>query len=157
MEDLQYKSKSGMFNTRVVGVCVKDGKVLISKLKGDMFWTFVGGKPNFGEYTDDAAIREFEEEIGVKLQIERLAAVVENFFEFQENNWHQYIFPYILKDENNALELFEGERAIKDNAKGVYKWIDIENLENEKIAPACFAQILANPQDGIQHIINKEI
>lgn len=156
MEDLQYKSQSGMFNCRVVGVCVKDGKVFISKLKGDKFWTFVGGKPNFCESTADAVIREFEEEVGVKLQIDRLAAVIENFFEFQEKNWHQYIFFYILKDEENALEIFEGERVIKDNAKGIYKWVDIADLENESIAPECLVEILKNPQEGIQHFINKE-
>lgn len=157
MEDLQYKSPSGIFNCRAVGVCVKDGKVFISKLKDDKFWTFVGGKPNFGESTADAVLREFEEEIGVKLQIGRLAAVIENFFEFQENNWHQYIFLYILKDEENALEIFEGERAIKDNAKGIYKWVDIADLKNESIKPDCLAQIFANPHKGVQYFINKEI
>lgn len=157
MEDLQYKSDSGVFNTRAVGVCVKSGKVFVSKLKGDKFWTFVGGKPNFGESTDDAVLREFEEEIGVKLKIDRLAAVIENFFEFQEKDWHQYIFFYILKDEENALEIFDGERDIKDNAKGIYKWVDITDLKNEKIAPACLVEILTNTQEGVQHFINKEI
>lgn len=157
MEDLQYKSDSGVFNTRAVGVCVKSGKVFVSKLKGDKFWTFVGGKANFLESTDDAVVREFEEEIGVKLKIDRLAAVIENFFEFQDKNWHQYIFFYILKDEENALEIFEGERAIKDNSKGIYKWVDIADLKNESIKPECLAEILAKPQGCIQHIINKEI
>ncbi len=157
MEDLQYKSQSGMFNTRVVGICVKENKVFISKLKGDKFWTFVGGKPNFGESTADAVLREFEEEVGAKLSIDRIAAVIENFFEFQENNWHQYIFFYILKDEENVLEIFEGERAIKDNAKGIYKWVDIADLKNESIKPDCLVKILTNPQESTQHIINKEI
>lgn len=156
MEDLQYKSQSGMFNVRVVGVCVKENKVFISKLKGDEFWTFVGGKAHFGESTADAVLREFEEEVGAKLSIDRLAAVIENFFEFQAKKWHQYIFCYILKDEENALEIFEGERAIKDNPRGVYKWVDVEVLKNEKIAPACLAEILGNSDKGIQHIIGKE-
>lgn len=114
MEDLQFNFGDNLFNCRVVGVCIKENKLFLSKLKDDKYWTFVGGKPQFGESTADAVIREYEEEVGVKLQIDRLAAVIENFFTLQGKNWHQYIFFYLLKDKENALEFFEGERAIRD-------------------------------------------
>lgn len=156
MEDLQFNFGDNLFNCRVVGVCIKENKLFLSKLKYDKYWTFVGGKPQFGESTADAVIREYEEEVGVKLQLDRLAAVIENFFTLQGKNWHQYIFFYLLKDKENALEFFEGERAIADNRNGIYKWVDIADLKNESIKPDCFVGILEDLDKGIQHIVSRD-
>src|SRR5665647_2389489 len=106
-KDIQYKTDDGYFNCRVVGVCVKNNKVFLSKLKTDEYWTFIGGKSEFGEATDEAIIREYKEETGAALQINRLLAVIENFFEMDNSNWHQLIFFYLLNDDNNELEYFD--------------------------------------------------
>ena len=65
MEDLQFNFGDNQFNSRYVGVCIKENKLCLSKLKDDKYWTLVGGKPQFGESTADADIRQYEEEVGV--------------------------------------------------------------------------------------------
>lgn len=156
MKDIQFAAGGGMFNCRVVGICIKENKIFLSKMAADDYWTFIGGKAMFGESSDEAIIREYREEVGADLQIDRLMAVIENFFELDGKNWHQYIFFYLLKDKNNVLELFDGERQIADEDRAVYKWFDLSELDGINIKPDCAAEILKKLPKHTEHYINRD-
>lgn len=156
MRDIQFQEGRNRFNCRVNGICIKDNKIFLSKLKADKYWTFVGGKVEFGEATDNAILREYKEEVGVDLQIDKLLALIENFFELRGDSWHQYIFFYQLRDDNNALEFFEGEREIEDNKDAIYRWFDLSEIPNVPIKPDCSREIINNIAPNIQHHINRE-
>lgn len=156
MRDIQIVDNGTVFNFRVSGAVIKDNKILLNRLKNDNFWTFVGGKVAFGENSEKAIIREYFEETGANVVVERLAACVENFFVFNSKQWHEILFFYVLKDNNEELEIFEGERGIKDNSNGIYKWFDLIELDNVKIQPECSQQIIYNLNyHSVQHIINE--
>lgn len=157
MGDIQFKTDDGMFNCRVVGIYIKDNKILLSKLKQDTYWTVVGGKVAFGESSDTAILREYQEEVGCTLQIDHLAAVIENLFEMAGHSWHQYIFFYQLRDDDNVLEFFEGDKPIADNKEGIYRWFDISELENVPMKPDCLLDVIKNISPQTQHYINREI
>lgn len=157
MQDIQFKTDSGMFNSRVVGVCIKENRIFLSKLKSDDYWTFIGGKVQLGESSDEAILREYREETGAELQVEHLLAVIENFFELDEQPWHQYMFFYLLRDENNALKAFDGERAVNDNSEAVYKWFELSELQNINIKPACTKEILQKLSANTRHYINRDV
>lgn len=110
----------------------------------------------FSESTDTAILREYREEVGADLQIDKLIAVIENFFDLDGCSWHQYIFFYQLRDDNNVLELFNGERQIADEKNAVYKWFDLSALANIQIKPDCSKEILKCIPQNIQHYINRE-
>ncbi|MBQ2729426.1 MAG: NUDIX domain-containing protein [Clostridia bacterium] len=156
MKDIQLNDGNKRFNCRVNGICIKDNKIFLSKLKSDDYWTFVGGKVAFGESTDSAILREYEEEVGVRLQIDKMIALIENFFDLKGYSWHQYIFFYLLRDDNNALEFFEGEREIEDNKDAIYRWFDLTEISDVPIKPNCSREILRNISSKIQHYINRE-
>ena len=156
MRDIQVIDNESAFNYRVSGVVIKDNKILLNRLKNDDFWTFVGGKVAFGENSEKAIVRENFEETGANIKVERLAACVENFFIFNSKRWHEILFFYVLKDDNEELDIFEGEREIKDNSDGIYKWFDFSELDKIKIQPECSQQIIKNLNfQNIQHIINE--
>lgn len=156
MEDIQFKAGEGMFNCRVVGVCIKENKIFLSKLKDDKYWTFVGGKVAFGESTDTAVIREYQEEVGVTLQVDHLAAVIENFFEMNKQVWHQYIFFYLLRDNNEVLNFFDGNREIADHKEAIYQWFNLSELQNMSIKPNCAFKILEDLSHNTQHFIDRD-
>lgn len=156
MHDIQFTTDSGMFNCRVVGVCVKENRFFLSKLKSDDYWTFIGGKPQFGESSDTAILREYCEETGAQLQTDHLLAVIENFFVIGDKPWHQYIFFYMLRDDNDVLKFFDGERAVNDNCEAVYKWFELSELENINIKPDCSNDILQNLSANTRHYINRD-
>lgn len=156
MQDIQFATEDVVFNCRVNGICIKDNKIFLSKLKDDVYWTFVGGKVELGESTDSAILREYKEEVGANLQIDKMIALIENFFEMKGESWHQYIFFYQLRDDNNELKFFYGERQIIDNQEAVYKWVDLSDLDKVQIKPDCSRQIIKNISENIQHHINRE-
>ena len=63
--------KEFIFNVRVYGLFVRDGKVLLSdeRLKGFEFTKFPGGGLEFGEGTAECIIREMMEETGMVFNI----------------------------------------------------------------------------------------
>lgn len=157
MRDIQIKENEYAFNCRIVGACIKDNKILLGRLKSDDYWTYIGGKLAFGESTEEAIVREYREETLANVQADHLVAVIENFFTLYQKKWHQFIYFYQLRDDNNELELFEGEREMQDNEKGVYKWFDISELDKIVVKPHCSLEALKNlSSPNIMHIVNRD-
>ncbi len=74
------------FRLRACGLIVRDNEVLMMGNDVDPYRYSVGGGVLVGESTYDAAIREVWEETGVKLPVERLAIIHENYFFSQHND-----------------------------------------------------------------------
>ncbi|KAA0000265.1 MAG: NUDIX hydrolase [Thermoplasmata archaeon] len=62
----------------VDGILIKDGKILLIKRKNEPFkgkWALPGGFVEYGEKVEDAVLREFKEEVGIKAKIKKLVGV----------------------------------------------------------------------------------
>ena len=155
--DIQFKNDRQIFNCRSVGICIKQNKILLSKAKGDDYWTFLGGKPLFNETTENAVIREYQEETGFTLQVNRLLSVTENFFEMNGSQWHEFIFFYLLEDKNDFIKVSEIGQPILDNKNAVYQWFDIDDFMNMDIRPSCAKNIVETMPEQVIHIVNTGI
>ena len=111
----------------VCGIIYKDDKILLCRKKVDKplggYWEFPGGKVEFGESNEETLSRELMEELGMKV-------VVKSFF---KSNIHFY--------ENISIELIayncqflESNYQLVDH--DAYEWLDINDLNNYKLAPA---------------------
>ena len=80
MADILFKTDDYVFSYRVGGLLIHNGKVLMQKLVGEDGYAFIGGHVAFGETTAETIVREFKEEIGADIKVERLFMVNENFF-----------------------------------------------------------------------------
>ena len=78
-----------------------NGKVLMQKAVDDDGYAFIGGHVAFGETTAETIVREFKEEIGADIKVERLFMVNENFFPWGTRPCQQINLYYLvsLKDE----------------------------------------------------------
>ena len=72
--------EGGLVNLRVGAIILKDGKLLMARERRDPYLYSVGGRIQFGETAEEAVVREVEEETGVRLEIDRLGFVHENYF-----------------------------------------------------------------------------
>lgn len=154
--NLHFTSDSTVFNCRVMGVCIKNNKLLLCRKAGYDYWIFPGGRALLGESTEEAILREYREETCANLKIGHLSAIAENFFTLDGKTCHQFLFFYVLKDENGGLELFEGERPVADNEHEVFRWFDISELDSIEIQPHCCREMLQNIGTGkLIHMVNK--
>ncbi len=71
----------GKVRMRVCGICIEDGKILLIKHLGlstaGFFWAPPGGGIQYGTTAEENLIREFKEETGLNIKINRFLFVYE--------------------------------------------------------------------------------
>lgn len=154
--DAVFKTEAGMFNYRVAGVVMQNGCVLLHKNVDDRQWALPGGRVSIMEQSNIALKREFKEELGVDVKVDRFLWSTENFFNYRGKDFHEIGFYYFvtLKEtyewREEAFYGLEGERLI-------YKWIPLAELKSIDIQPEFLKEsIKALPSNDTQHIVIKD-
>jgi 8-oxo-dGTP pyrophosphatase MutT (NUDIX family) len=120
----------------VLGIAVRNGKILVAEgfdeKKKQYFYRALGGGIEFGERSNEALKREFLEELGIEVEIDKYLGISENIFEFNGRKAHELVLMYKIniKDED-----YRENYTVNDD-KGQFKgsWIDIEEcIRGEKI------------------------
>ena len=161
MEDLKFKlDDKNEFSIRVIGIALKGDKVLLHGINGKNEkneWRFPGGSVKTFESSEQAIKREFLEELGENINIERVYGIVEDFFMFKNSiKVHQLAIYYLVKfnDDSKYLNLDEFE-GIEDGKNMKFKWIDINS--NEFVKPKLIFDELKKNNKTIQHYILNEL
>lgn len=131
--DLTVKLKQGVLNCRVAAVIVKDGYMLLHKNIKDSYWTLPGGRIKLHENSANAIVREMEEELNVTLRCKRLLWVSENFFNLNEEQFHEFGFYYEM--DSQALRVVTTTFSALDNEDFIYKWVKIDKLNTLSVYP----------------------
>jgi len=150
------------FNYRVVGVAVHQNSVLLHQEEGEAFWTFPGGRPEFGEPSEQTLKREMKEEIGIEVEVVRLLWFVEHFFTYSEKHYHE-IALYFLMQLPAACEYlrrigpFPGRE--EDGSKLVFQWFpqEREALSSLPLLPSFLQEAVLKLPDGIEHIVHRNV
>ncbi|MDQ0351898.1 8-oxo-dGTP pyrophosphatase MutT (NUDIX family) [Alkalibacillus filiformis] len=106
------------------------------------------------EEASKAVGREFKEEIGVDVQVEKLLCSAENFFTYRESSYHEIGFYFkvqgIDKEELPQQELFFGHEG---NKVLIYKWIPLDQLNDYTIEPSFLKEELKDLNSSSKHIV----
>lgn len=157
-KDLCVKLDEGILNIRVGAIIIKDNKFLmVENDKFDHMYS-VGGRLKFGETTEEAVIREVFEETGVKMEIERLGFIHENFFlgdsvVKQGNIVHEISFFYYMKVPENFEPMCKS--FTEDGDKEHLVWIDVDHPK--KYYPEFFKTELFNQVKETKHFITRDV
>ena len=156
--DLCVKMEDGILNIRVGAIIMKNDKFLM--VENDRFdhMYSVGGRIKFGETAEEAVVREVFEETGVRMEIDRLGFVHENFFPGdslakQGNIVHEISFFYYMR----VPEDFEPvcDSFTEDGDKERLVWIKADHPK--KYYPEFFKTELAAPSKEIKHFVTKNV
>lgn len=117
MEEKIIEKFGNKLRVRACGILIEKGKILLVKHKSigkdGMLWAPPGGGMQFGESAEKTVQREFEEETGLKIKVER------------------YLFTHeFLKPPLHAIELFFEVSRIKGD---LHRGYDPEMHKNEQI------------------------
>lgn len=126
--------KTIKFNYRVALLAIHNNKILLQKDERDDYYSLIGGRVHLLEDSNQAIIREVKEETGIELNINdiKLVKVVENFFKYDNINFHELLFVYKV----DSVELYKKDNfktLDKDNV--INKWYNIQNISNMDIRP----------------------
>ena len=70
----------GVINIRVGAIILKNGRFLMVKSAESDYYYSVGGRIKLGETAEEAVVRETLEETGVRMEIDHLGFIHENYF-----------------------------------------------------------------------------
>lgn len=156
--DIRYIKDNYYLNVRVAALIIKNGKVLCSKRPNRNYYNIPGGGIAYGEFSNDTAIREIKEEIGLDIKVLYPLGVIESKFNKIKNGeqkiWQEYYFIQRCEitsrvDTNKVLENQEGEDM-------KYYWLEIDKIDEYEILPKPIKNVIKNNLQVV-HILNKEI
>ena len=137
-KDMCVACNDGIINIRAGAIIIKDGKLLMVGNDRDYLYS-VGGRLKFGETAEEAVVREVFEETGVKMEIDRLGFVHENyFFGDAPSNMNKLIYEisffFYMKVPENFAPISENFK--EDN--GIERLVWVSPDDNMKIYPEFF-------------------
>ena len=159
---IHIKLKEGSFWSRAAGVMMDNKRrVMLCRLDDEDVWVLPGGTIRCYETSKETIMREFLEETGLEIEVQRLLGVIENFFVFKDKKCHDIGFYYLVspKEANHFCdqEVFIGqeERHTQDRSwKLIFKWFDSFNLENINLKPSILKKLLKELPDDPVHFIH---
>jgi len=156
-QDLCVACDHGILNVRVGAIIQKNGKILmVGNERADYLYS-VGGRIKFGETAEEAIIREVLEETGVRMEIDRLGFVHENFFYGDSpSNFGKLIYEisffFYMKTPIDFVPM--GDSFTEDHQKEHLEWISLR--DDIKIYPSFFKTELENPTNTVKHFVTDE-
>lgn len=145
------------FQMRIAGLGFRNGHVLVHRATHEAFWTFPGGRAEIGETSEETLKREMVEEIGVEVAVGRLLWSVENFFHYQDKDWHELGFYYLMEvPDHFPFRSDEIIHRIKDGKSELeFKWVPATRvaLTTLDIPPYFIAEEIENLPTTPRHLV----
>ncbi|MGD8189543.1 NUDIX hydrolase [Brevibacillus ginsengisoli] len=153
-EMIRIQGTQGIFHNRIVGVVLHQGHVLLHRNIHDDFWALPGGRGEVMEPSEITIQREFQEELGVTVSVERLLWLVENFFSHENLPYHELAMYYLLSIQDNSLprNMQEEFTGIEHDVQLIFRWFPLEELEHLPLYPSFLRTALQELPTTIQHI-----
>ncbi len=152
---IRLENGNDCFNYRIVGVAVRENSVLLHQGEGEDFWTFPGGRAEFGESAEQTLKREMREEIGADVEVVRLLWFVENFFTYADINYHEIALYFLMQvpSEPRYTGSFKGE---EEAMQLTFQWfpLQLEVLSSLPLLPSFLQTALLELPDSMQHVIH---
>lgn len=104
-------------------IIIEEGRLLLLYREDEEHWEVPGGKVKEKESPTEAAVREAEEEIEVRVELEKPFYSGEFHHKDQIYLWHGYIAH------------LNGDPEIKEDRFTDMKWFNSEDLEDVEVAP----------------------
>ncbi len=135
-----------------LGIPWRDGEVLVAQLddsvKAERFYRPVGGEIEFGESSRAALVREFKEELGADIEVNRYLGTIENRFTFEGLHGHEIGIVY----EVSFLDDIPGSRPLTGHDDGDRTF----QAAWESIATLREAEVTVYPE-GVLDLLNEDV
>jgi 8-oxo-dGTP pyrophosphatase MutT (NUDIX family) len=149
-----------VFNYRVAGVAVHNGKVLLDRNTKNNYWVLPGGHPEMMEPMDEALRREVFEEVGEDVKVIRLLWILENFFQ-KNKDIHELSFYFLMElAPDSRLLREEGPyEGYEHNQKLIFNWFapDEATMRSLPLFPTVLANQLFQLPATPQHLVFQDV
>jgi ADP-ribose pyrophosphatase YjhB (NUDIX family) len=145
------------FKIRAAALIVRDGRVLLNRLRGDPAWMLPGGTGEFGETVEETLRRELREDLGVDARVGRLLWLVEHFFDLGARRWHQLLWVHeaALPEDCGILR---AETMETPSAEGSdhFRWTTFDELPRIRVLPGFLAEGLRDLPTSPTRVVRED-
>lgn len=142
-------------NLRVVGVLIRDNKILVQREKGGNEFALPGGHVKIGETLEDGLIREYKEEIGANILCKLLLWSEECFWEWKGKQAHTIAFYYLI-DLCESTKIPDSEfLSHKDNSNLIIGWMPVDYIQDVIVYPEFLKKEIFNLDVCPKHFVSK--
>ncbi len=156
--DWLFVDENRIHNFRSAGVLINDGKILVQRGINDSEYTLPGGHVAWVETSADTLIREYKEELGVDILVERLIWVEEVFWKWGEKEAHTLCHYHLVNLNTPSQIPLNGvfKSLETDESRLIFQWVGINELQDYKIYPVFLKDKINNLSDGIEHFVTRD-
>lgn len=156
---IHLRTKEGVFNFRVAGVLLHDNKILLHQMSSEKSYSLPGGRVEINEDSKKALIREYYEEIGIEIEVDRLLWVNESFFRQRSVRHHELCFYYLIHQTGGLNILVNNQFYGQELAKNGFPfleffWMKLDELKSISIRPPFLKTGLYDIPHEVVHIIS---
>lgn len=154
---IRFEEGNNCFNYRVAGIAVHENSVLLHRGLADNFWTFPGGRAEFGEPAEQTLKREMKEEIGAEIEVVRLLWFVENFFTYDGFRYHEIGLFFLMKlPATSRYHDHSGPMPCDEEGSNlIFQWFPLKPdvLASLPLLPSFLQTRLHVLPESVQHVI----
>lgn len=158
-EMISFEQKGVQFNYRAAAVILNESQVLLHRAETDSFWALPGGRVEMMEDAAATIVREMDEELGIKTEVDRLMWVAENFYSHNGQQFHELGLYFLLRLPDGPPKFDEQghgygyEEMIASRL--IFKWFPCDRaaLESAPLLPAFLIEGLVNLPMAPTHIV----
>ena len=155
-KDWIFRTDEYLCGLRTAGVLIRDGKLLVQRDRDGSEYALPGGHVKIGETTADGLVREYREETGADIKVEKLLWTEECFWEWNGAQAHSIAFYYLIKICAGSDIPDIGEFVShKDNCNVVLGWMPVEKLTDVTIYPDFIKQTIYELDAPPKHFITR--
>ncbi|MGE0606482.1 MAG: NUDIX hydrolase [Pirellulales bacterium] len=143
------------FSFRVACVALRNGQVLLHQPVGAGYWTLPGGRPELGEGSRNALIRELHEELHTEAEVDRLLWIVEAFFDFEGTAWHEVSLVFLcrLPPDSAAMVATKPFEDFEGGQRLLFDWVALDELPQRTVYPKFLAAGLRTLPTATLHVV----
>lgn len=161
-QDIRVKANDVTYKVRAGGLIEFNDKYLFVKMGLGSYWCVPGGHLEWFENSENAVIREVEEETEMPVEIKNLFLLHENFYlNVKNQKFHEMCFYYLLKpkDEQKIIKDQIKEEFDKDKKDVLeFRWFTKDEIEKLEIKPTIIKEIIMNNKTNqMNHEIKKNL
>lgn len=157
-KDMAVPCENGIISIRVGAIIIKDNKYLMVGNENSNYLYSVGGRIKFGETAEEAIIREVYEETGVKMEIDRLGFIHENYFIGDSypkigKLIYEISFFFYMKTPDDFSPMCNS--FTENGSKEYLTWISLDD-KSKIIYPDFFKTELKHRSTGVKHFVTDD-
>ncbi len=120
-------------------------------------WAFPGGFVKMDESCEEGALRELKEETGIDCELDRLAAIHENFFADDDGVFfHEVSCFFTVKPNERLLQIKDGARTDGGPGGEYLQWIDLDRSEKITVYPEFYRTMDFENDREVKHFVSRE-